>query len=83
MFLYIRKGIVSLKLLPHILKKTQKVVVEKPIVLQQNQALLKEQLKSLDTFVSSQAPVLKSSQSQALSKIAELSQTIEKFMPKK
>ena len=83
LFFYNRKGVFVLKLVPHILKKTAKVVTEKPQVFQQNQALLKEQLKSLDTFVSSQAPIIKTSQVQALSKIAEFAQTVEKLMPKK
>lgn len=72
-----------LKLVPNILKKTAKVVTEKPQVVQQNQALLKQQLKSLDTFVSSQAPVAKTVQKEALNKICELSKTVADNLPKK
>ena len=72
-----------MKLIPHIVKKTAKVVTEKPQIVQQNQSLLKEQLKSLDTFVSSQAPVVKASQKDALHKIDELAKTVAQNLPKK
>ena len=50
---------IGLKLIPSVLKKTTNIAKPTSIVQQQNNNLLKEQLKTLDTFVSSQAPVIK------------------------
>ena len=63
---------IVLKLISNILKKTVKNVPLTPTLVQQNQALLQQQLKSLDTFVSSQTPLIKTSQAQAIGKIDEL-----------
>lgn len=72
-----------MKLVPNILKKAGKISVPKPAVIQENKALLTERLKDLDTFVSTQAPKVKTSQTEALSKIDELAKAVAKTMPKK
>lgn len=73
---------IVLKLISNILKKTLKTAPPTPVVMQQNRALLQQQLKSLDTFVSSQTPLIKTSQAQAIGKIDELAKAIAKTLPK-